>query len=233
MSHCWVCLVCLAYTVLKRPFWGISVRCLFPDKEQFVMDLYAMKMNTRSWGSCGSGSRPGQPPASQSILGWGSIWVWMTRCWGTEEKRCMTVWLRLVRKSALKAQMCYVSTGTFTMFILAFGLGLPQHWKTPPVVHQCTNMHAADLHHHHPLTLLLARWTNAQQIGLIHQERWREWMKSGILNIWPTDSMTGLTKKIISSRDHFQSRVHNKHSFLSLLIIETTLVVTWRRMPFY
>lgn len=25
--------------------------------------------------------------------------------------------------------------------------------------------------------------------------RWREWMKSGILNIWPTDSMTGLTYK--------------------------------------
>lgn len=197
MSHCWVCLVCLAYTVLKRPFWGISVRCLFPDKEQFVMDLYAMKTNTRSCGSCGSGSRPGQPPASQSILGWGSIWVWML------DK------------------------------VLTFGLGLPQHWKTPPVVHQCTNMHAADLHHHHPLTLLLARWTNAQQIGFLHQERWREWMKSGILNIWPTDSMTGLVKKIISSRDHFQSRVHNKYTFLSLFIIETTLVVTWRRMPFY
>lgn len=86
----------------------------------------------------------------------------------------MTVWLRLVGKSALKAQMCCVSTGTFTMLILAFGLGLPKHWKTPPVVHQCTNMHAADLHHHHPLTLLLAHWTNAQQIGFLHQERWRE-----------------------------------------------------------
>lgn len=196
MSHCWVCLVCLAYTVLKPPFWGISVRCLFHDKEQFVMDLYAMKMNTRSWGSCGSGSRPGQPPASQSILGWGSIWVWMLDKVLRHRRKalhdCVT---EACRKKGFESSdvLCkhrYVYYAN-TSFWVGFTTALKDPSCSPPVHKHARCWPTSSSSSDPAVGTLNKRSTN----WFSSPKRWREWMKSGILKIWPMDSMTGLTYK--------------------------------------